>query len=437
MSEKIKIMIADDNLATRENIKKLMGLESDVEVTCEAATGEEAVRKAFEMLPDVILMDINMPGMDGITATEEITAELPQCLIIVVSVQGEQEYLRKAMSAGAKEFLVKPFEGNELLGCIRHIYAREQKRRQKFEAVVQVKPQTAKLGKVVTIFSTKGGIGKTTIATNLGAALGFDEVNKVCILDVDLQFGDVGLFLNIVPKVTIADLIKDFQNLDGSMLEKYLSKYSDNVKVLAAPARPEQADDVTATHLSAIIKQLQYNYDYIIIDTAPLFNDITFNILEMSNMILVATSQDLPTLKNVKLCLEIFESLQYPANKIKVILNRADSIGGMTIQDSESLLRRKFLSSMPSDGRTVVTAVNQGVPFVISKPEAAVSQTILRLTNYIISGNEEYITAQNRRTLLSKRDIISKNAPAIVSSDNKPAVKEKKGFLRSFNWSLS
>jgi pilus assembly protein CpaE len=436
-------MIADDNIATRENIKKLLGLESDVEVTCEAATGEEAVRKAFEMLPDVILMDINMPGMDGITATEEISAELPQCMILVVSVQGEQEYLRKAMSAGAKEFLVKPFEGNELLGCIRHIYAREQKRRKKFESTVQATtPQNSKLGKVVTIFSTKGGIGKTTIATNLGAALGFDPANKVCILDVDLQFGDVGLFLNIVPKVTIADLVKDFGNLDSSMLEKYLSKYSDNVKVLAAPARPEQADDVTAAHLVAIIKQLQYTYDYIIIDTAPLFNDITFNILEMSNTILVATSQDLPTLKNVKLCLEIFESLQYPAEKIKVILNRADSIGGMTIQDSESLLRRKFLSSMPSDGRTVVTAVNQGVPFIISKPDVPVAQTILRLTNYIISGNEEYSTAPNRKTHLSRKDIITKNAPAaaapVVSSDKKPVFKEeKKSFLSSFNWSVS
>lgn len=420
MTEKIKIMVVDDNQATRDNIKKLLSLETDMEVSCEAATGEEAIKKAMIMLPDIILMDINMPGMDGIAATEIISGGMPQCPVIVVSVQGEQEYLRKAMAAGAKEYLVKPFEGDELLECIRHIFVREQKRRERFTQ--QAAPPEPTLGKVVTIFSTKGGIGKTTIATNLGAALGFDEANKICILDLDLQFGDVALFLDIVPKVTIADLVRDIDNMDSSVLNKYLINYRDNIKVLAAPARPEQADEVTATHVVAIIKQLQYSYDYIIVDTAPLFNDITFSILEASNLIIVATSQDLPTLKNVKLCLEIFESLQYPPEKIKVVLNRANSIGGMTIQDSENLLQRKFLSFMPSDGKTVVTAVNQGVPFVISNPDTPVAQTLLKLTNYVISGDEEYINSPAKRPVVTKKSAIASVQPV------EPEKSKKSGF---------
>ncbi len=431
MTDKIKIMVVDDNQATRDNIKKLLSLETDMEVTCEAATGEEAIKKAMIMLPDIILMDINMPGMDGIAATEIISGGMPQCPVIVVSVQGEQEYLRKAMAAGAKEYLVKPFEGDELLECIRHIFVREQKRRERFAQ--QAPPPEPTLGKVVTIFSTKGGIGKTTIATNLGAAMGFDEANKICILDMDLQFGDVALFLDIVPKVTISDLVRDIENIDGGVLNKYLINYRDNVKVLAAPARPEQADDVTAAHIATIIKELQYNYDYIIIDTAPLFNDITFSILEASDLIIVATSQDLPTLKNVKLCLEIFDSLQYPADKIKVVLNRANSIGGMTIQDSENLLQRKFLSFMPSDGKTVVTAVNQGVPFVVSNPDTPIAQTLLRLTNYIVSGDEEYITSPAKKPV-SKRGTVVKHAEPVVEETRKKSgfsIKSLFGFSRA------
>lgn len=441
MSDKIQIMIVDDNQSTRDNIRKLLEFEPDIEVTCEAASGEEAIRKAKIMAPDVILMDINMPGMDGIAATEAISNEVPQCLIVIISVQGEQEYLRRAMFAGAKDYLVKPFEGDELLQCIRHIYEREQKRRDKFVPIVK----TPTLGKVITIFSTKGGIGKTTITTNLAAALGLDAESKVGVIDLDLQFGDVSLFLNTAPKATIADLVTDIENLDGSLLDSYMTKYKDNVKVLAAPLRPEQADSITAAHLAAIIKEMQFNYDYILIDTAPLFNEITFSVLDLSNTIMVATSQDLPTLKNVKLCLEILESLKYPEEKIKVILNRANSIGGMNMKDSEELLKKKIFAAMPSDGRTVVTAVNQGIPFVISNPDTVVAQTMYRLANYFISDDEEHVTAPTKKPL--GKGVITKASRIFKTTDSgskdtkdtrKDTLKEKEQEVVAPEfWSLS
>ncbi|VBB09452.1 Hypothetical protein LUCI_4742, partial [Lucifera butyrica] len=294
--------------------------------------------------------------------------------------------------------------------------------------------------KVITIFSTKGGIGKTTIATNLGTALGFDEDNKVCILDLDLQFGDVALFLNVVPKATIADLVKYVDNLDGGVLASYMTAYKDNVKVLAAPSRPEQADGISAAQVASIIKELQYNFDYIIIDTAPLFNDITFGVLDLSDLVMIATSQDLPTLKNVKLCLEILESLNYPAEKIKVLLNRANSLGGLNIKDSEELLRRQFLALLPSDGKTVVTAVNQGVPFVTGSPETAVAQNLLRLANYVISGDEAYITTANKPQ--ARKGIIKKAAQLFSrggsGSEKKVSLKESsEETLDRSIWSLS
>ncbi|MGI6092397.1 MAG: AAA family ATPase, partial [Negativicutes bacterium] len=324
MAEKIKVLIADDIEATRINIGKLMEFHPEITSVAEAATADEAIEKAKSTNPDIILMDINMPGMDGITATEVISTELPGTAIIIMSVQGEQEYLRRAMLAGAKNYLVKPFTGDELLQAVKQVYANEQKRR---NVVAMAKPPAK--GKIITIFSTKGGIGKTTIATNLAVALADRTGAKVGIVDADLQFGDVSLFLNLLPQATIADLVRDIDNLDPTLINSYLTAYNENVKVLPAPFRPEQAETITGSHLSAILETMQTMFDYVIVDTAPMFNDTILSILDVSDQIMVVSSMDLPTIKNVKLCLEIMESLNYLPDKVKVVLNRANSEGGM------------------------------------------------------------------------------------------------------------
>ncbi|MDD4602048.1 Chemotaxis response regulator protein-glutamate methylesterase [bioreactor metagenome] len=381
MAEKIKVLIADDIEATRENIGKLMEFHPEITAIAEAATAEEAIEKAKSVRPDIILMDINMPGMDGITATELISAELPGSAIIIMSVQGEQEYLRRAMLAGAKNYLVKPFTGDELVQAIKQVYANEQKRRK-----VSVLPKPPMQGKIITVFSTKGGIGKTTIATNLAVALADQAGVKVGIVDADLQFGDVSLFLNLLPQATIADLVRDIDNLDPALIASYLTPYNDNVAVLPAPFRPEQADTISGSHLAAILKTMRTMFDYVIVDTAPMFNDAMLAILDASDQILVISSMDLPTIKNVKLCLEIMESLNYQSDKVKVVLNRADSVGGMEPTEAEESLHCTFTATLPSDGKTVVGSVNRGIPFVVSSPDTDVSQAVFSLAKTVTSG---------------------------------------------------
>ncbi|NLP41998.1 MAG: MinD/ParA family protein [Veillonellaceae bacterium] len=381
MAEKIKVLIADDIEATRINIGKLMEFHPEITSVAEAATADEAIEKAKSTNPDIILMDINMPGMDGITATEVISTELPGTAIIIMSVQGEQEYLRRAMLAGAKNYLVKPFTGDELLQAVKQVYANEQKRR---NVVAMAKPPAK--GKIITIFSTKGGIGKTTIATNLAVALADRTGAKVGIVDADLQFGDVSLFLNLLPQATIADLVRDIDNLDPTLINSYLTAYNENVKVLPAPFRPEQAETITGSHLSAILETMQTMFDYVIVDTAPMFNDTILSILDVSDQIMVVSSMDLPTIKNVKLCLEIMESLNYLPDKVKVVLNRANSEGGMEPHEAEESLRCTFIATLPSDGRVVVGSVNRGIPFVASDPDAQVSQSVFNLAKTLASG---------------------------------------------------
>lgn len=373
MAAKIKVLITDDIQTTRENIRKLIEFHPEIAVVGEAANAEEAITKTKELQPDVVLMDINMPGMDGITATGLLAAEMPQASIIIMSVQGEKEYLRRAMTAGAKDYLTKPFSGDELLQTIKQVYGTEQQRRK----VVTLEQKPA-AGTVMTVFSAKGGVGKTTLAVNLGVAIATKTRQRVCIVDADLQFGDVSLFLNLLPKATVADLVADIDGLDGQQLAGYLTRYNDYVDVLAAPLRPEQAELVGGAHLSTALKVLRTVYQYVIVDTAPAFSEAMLATLDEADQVLVVSSLDLPTIKNVKLCLEIMDSLAY-GEKVKLVLNRANGEGGMDVHEVEESLRRPFAGTVPSDGKVVVGSVNRGIPFVVTNPEAPVSQSVFNL----------------------------------------------------------
>lgn len=380
----IKILIVDDVTETRENIKRLLYFEKDMMVVGEAADGDEAVRQTKKLNPDIVLMDINMPTMDGITATQEIATKYPKTAIIIMSVQGEQEYLKKAMVAGAREYMVKPFSTDELVDTIRNVCDFEKKRR-----VHLVEPSIVKEmqrdPQVITVFSTKGGVGKTAIATNLAVSLAEETRKKVVIVDLDLQFGDVAVMLNIIPKRTITEMIQDINQMDSELLEGYLLTHPTGVKVLPCPTRPEYAELITGAHVEKIIGILKQNYDYIVIDTPQFFHETTLTVLDLCHQILLIVSLDLPTIKNVKLGLEVLDSLHLKG-KVKLIMNRASSDMGIKSEDMEENLGMKVAANIPSDGRTVVSAVNKGDPFVLTHAHTKIAESIRALARMVMVG---------------------------------------------------
>jgi len=282
-SKKIRVLIVDDVAETRENVSKLLLLEDDIQVVGEAGNGEEAISLSRSLQPDVVLMDINMPVMDGITATEKLTMEMPQVGIIIMSVQGEQEYLRKAMMAGAREYLIKPPSGDDLVATIRRVYEVECKRRLSQGLPPDGAKTVREPGRVITVFSTKGGVGKSIFAVNLAVSLQQVSKRRVVLLDLDLQFGDVAMLLDLLPKRSIADLVSEMEHMDKDLVEAHLIEHDSGVRVLPAPLRPEYAEIITGRHIEAIINILKDNYDYIIVDTCQSFQDTILAALDASD----------------------------------------------------------------------------------------------------------------------------------------------------------
>jgi len=220
VADRIKVLIVDDIPETRDHLSKLLGFESDVEVVGAAAGGPEAIEMANALRPDVVLMDINMPGMDGITATEKLAADVPTAAVIMMSVQGEADYLRRSMLAGAREFLVKPFSSDELTASIRQVWSREKDKLSRYAPVAtgaaaggvqRTDDGSGEPANVVAVFSPKGGVGRTTIAVNLAVAAA-QSGKKVALIDASFQFGDVGVLLNLNPRnKSIADLAGELQ----------------------------------------------------------------------------------------------------------------------------------------------------------------------------------------------------------------------------------
>ena len=385
MAEGIKVIIADDVKETRENIKALLAFEKRIIVLGEAENGEEAVSLARNADADIILMDINMPVKDGIKATEEITAEVPNTTIIIMSVQSEHEYLRKAMLAGAREFISKPFTGDELVNTILQTYAQDSKRKQKN---LQPKGKEEVHSRVITVFSTKGGVGKTTLATNLAVSIARQTRKRVALIDMDLLFGNVAVHLNVSVRSTIADLVKEINALDEEMMEEYLVTHFSGVKVLPAPSRPEYAEYITASHIEKIIRVLRQRYHYIIIDTGQNFNEQVLSALDASETILFVSTMDLPAIRNVKIGLDIMETLKYPESKIKVVLNRASEQFGIKYAEFENAVKAKIWGMVPEDSHTVINSVNKGFPFVLTRVESRIASCIYEMGAKLTQSQE-------------------------------------------------
>ena len=391
--EKIKVVIVDDVSETRENVRKLLQFESDVDVVGVARTGKEAIQISQELNPDVVLMDINMPDMDGIAATESIRSKQPAVQVVILSVQSDQNYMRRAMLAGARDFLTKPPMGDELISAIRRAGAMAQSERSKN---VQVQPAPAMgnmmgmgfsfggaKGKIVTIYSPKGGVGCTTLAVNLAITL-HNEDTRVALVDGNLQFGDVAVFVNEQGKNTIADLTPRAEELDPEIVEEVMVKHAaTGLHILAAPNRPEYAEKVNSAQFSKVLEYMRQLYSYVVVDTSAYLTDATLAAIDISDLIVLVTTQDIPSIKNCRLFLDLLQTMGIERDRILFVMNRFDKRVNITPERVAENLKQEVASIIPLDEQVVTKAANRGVPFVLDGKNQPAARGIFSLAESV------------------------------------------------------
>ncbi|MEE8389238.1 MAG: response regulator [Anaerolineae bacterium] len=402
-SEKIKVLITDDIAETRENLRKLLSFDADIEVVGAAASGAESIALAKEHQPHVCLMDINMPDMDGITATEEILKAVPTTQVVMLSVQSEADYLRRAMLAGARDFLTKPPSGDELMSTIRRVYemGKRQAALRPEPTVPTVDPDDGRggpqrAGEVVAVFSPKGGVGCTTIVVNLAVALQRKITGgpKIGVMDTSVQFGDVGVMLNLQTHRSMSDLVPHLAELDNDILNSVLASHGSGIKVLLAPPHPEEAETLlnspmpegsaSTSALGALLELMRNEFDIVVVDMWSWVDDVALTVLDAASLIVLVVMPNIPSIKSARLFLEVTDRLGYPMDKIALVVNGVDRRMGIRVEQIEQAMI-PVIAQIPLDEQVVQASANHGVPFVMRDENLPISQGILQLAEYVRS----------------------------------------------------
>jgi len=393
-NDNIQVIIVDDVAETRENIRKLLQFDTTIEVAGVADTGREGIELAKDVSPDVVLMDINMPDIDGIAATEIIRKEMPHVQIVILSVQGDSNYYRRAMLAGARDFLTKPPMVDELISAIQRAGKIAKDERQKIAAHAyaetsartptgELNRQAGIYGKIVVVYSPKGGVGCTTVATNLAVMLHNDET-PVVIVDANLQFGAVTVMLNERARNSVVDLAQHTDDLDPEIVEKVLIKHeATGIMILAAPSRPEYAESVTGEQFRKIIEYLRRLYSYVIVDTSSYLSDVVLSAIDASSSLILLATQNIPSINNARLFLDLAEMIDLDRNKVLFVLNHHDKRIAITPEAVGENLKQEIDVVLPHDERIVVPSVNRGIPFTINDKKRPISRAIFELAEIV------------------------------------------------------
>ncbi len=385
IGESIRVLIVDDIAEFRENIRKLLQFEKDIEVVGAARTGQEGLEVARATRPHVVIMDINMPDMDGISVTRELLRDVEFAQIIIVSVQNEPHYMREAMRAGASDFIPKPPSTEELITSVRQngqaAIVKEQRAKERVALPGRggtTGPLVASQGRLIAVYSAKGGVGCTTLATNLAIGL-HSEHTPAVLVDGHLQFGDVSVFLNMQVKLSMVDLASRVDDLDREFVDEILMSHSSGLKVLPAPPRPEMADEIHADQVRPVLRWLKGVFGYVVVDTSSTMDDTTLAILEEADLILAVATPEIPAIKDARLFLDLVGILGMPREKVFFVLNKMDKRSGIAASAVAENLKKPIDAEIPYVDQVVTTSINKGVPLLLGDKTKMPAKNLLDL----------------------------------------------------------
>ncbi|HEV2707925.1 MAG TPA: AAA family ATPase [Pyrinomonadaceae bacterium] len=387
MTQQLTFVILSTGLETFKELRGALSGETGARLLAGGDDAEQVFAEIERLHPSAVIVALGQTPENELKFVSRVAAECPQTAIICASRDASPDLILRSIRAGAREFLRLPVIADEFKTVFR--------RTSEFCAGQVEAPK--KRGRVVAVFSSKGGCGTTFIATNLAASLNAPTV----LVDLNLQAGDLGLFLGVEPKFSIADLVENRERVDDSLLGSYLAPHSANLSLLAAPREADSADDIEPEHVFDVMEILRERHDYVVVDPQHTFDAITLAALDQADDILLVLTLDIPAIRCAQRALAIFDRLGYPRHKVHIVVNRFSKQIDLDLRQVERYLGVPVMSYVQSDYRTAVNSINLGQPLVESEPSSKIAAEIRQMATALTGATHApEMPPEPRRRLL-------------------------------------
>jgi pilus assembly protein CpaE len=372
MTNVLRLAIVDPSDNARESLKSiLLGLDM-VWLEAECSRYEFFSDVVAQTHPDIGVVALDADPDKALKLVEQLASTSPQCSILVVSGSTDGTLILRAMRSGAKEFLTKPVKIEDLVGALERLSERQFG---KGEGKVRG-------SQVIAVCGATGGVGTTSLAVNLGCSLASNAKNSVCLVDLDLSLGDADVFLDAIPDYTLVDVAQNVTRLDFTLLKRSLTKHSTGLFLLPRPVQLEDAAHITPEDLHRMIGLLKATFTHLILDLSKGYSQLDMVALETATHVLLVTQLDLPCLRNVVRLMMSFGEINGLKDKVKIVVNRVGlDAGQISLKKAQETIGREIFWQLPNDYRTMSEVRNNGVPLIEAAPKAAITQSILELTD--------------------------------------------------------
>ncbi|MDT5157020.1 MAG: pilus assembly protein CpaE [Acidobacteriota bacterium] len=372
MTQTLDLVILSTGLDALRELRDALAADGRTRLLAGGDDIEQLHEEIKRLRPHVAVVTLGAQVEAALKFVARLSAEMPHVAVICASRDASPDLILRSLRAGAREFLRLPLIKDEFRTVLDRICEQSSVREE----------APRKQGRTVAVFSSKGGCGTSFIATNLAASMGAPTV----LVDLNLQAGDLTLFLGVEPKYSIADFVENRERVDDAMLKSYLTPHSANLSLLAAPREADAADDIEAEHVFSIIQILRERYEYVIIDPQHTFDSITLAALDQVDEVLLVITLDIPAIRSAQRALAIFDRLGYARHKVRIVVNRWSKQIDLDLRQVERYLGERVMGFVTSDYRTAVNSINLGQPLVESEPASRIAGEIRQIAASLIGS---------------------------------------------------